>query len=214
MCYLYNVTTTRDAVMVFTKALRDKAGWSEPSFDVYPNTLAPIVRVGEGGQREIVRATWGLPTPPRRHQHPKRELAALAALAGPDEPLRGAVHVLRRTRPRELGAGRKGPERVVRPEPRPAVDVLRGVLAAMEGRTKGARRRAGVRAFRFPDDITERDLEPIHLEAMPAILTTPEEADLWLMGSWDEVEHLQRPLPGNMLVVVEPPAQPKEDSLL
>lgn len=64
MCNLYNVTTTRDAVLQFTKAFRDKAGWNEPSFDVYPNTQAPIVRVGEDGQREIVRATWGMPTPP------------------------------------------------------------------------------------------------------------------------------------------------------
>lgn len=64
MCNLYNVTTTRDAVLQFTKAFHDKAGWNEASFDVYPNTLAPIVRVGEDGQREIVRATWGMPTPP------------------------------------------------------------------------------------------------------------------------------------------------------
>lgn len=64
MCNLYNVTTTRDAVLQFTKAFRDKAGWNEPSFDVYPNTQAPIVRVGEDGQREIVRTTWGMPTPP------------------------------------------------------------------------------------------------------------------------------------------------------
>ena len=64
MCNLYNLTTTRDAVMQFTKAFRDKAGWNEPSVDIYPNTLAPIVRVGDDGQREIVRATWGMPTPP------------------------------------------------------------------------------------------------------------------------------------------------------
>ena len=58
MCNLYNLTTTRDAVVAFTKAFRDKAGWNEPSVDVYPSTLAPIVRVGEDGQREIVPATW------------------------------------------------------------------------------------------------------------------------------------------------------------
>ncbi len=57
-------------------------------------------------------------------------------------------------------------------------------------------------------------VKPIHFKAMPAILTTPEEVDLWLTGSWEEVKHLQRPLPGNMLVVVEPPAKPKEDTLL
>ena len=29
MCNLYNVTTTRDAVMQFTKAFSDKAAWNE-----------------------------------------------------------------------------------------------------------------------------------------------------------------------------------------
>ena len=61
--------------------------------------------------------------------------------------------------------------------------------------------------------MTER-LKPIHEKAMPAILTTPEEVDLWLTGEWDDVRHLQRPLPGNMLVIVEPPAKPQEDTLL
>lgn len=56
-------------------------------------------------------------------------------------------------------------------------------------------------------------VKPIHVKAMPAILTAPEEIDLWLTGSWDEVKHLQRPLPGNMLVEVEPPAKPDEDTL-
>jgi len=64
VCNLYNLTTTRDAVMEFTRAFVDKAGWNEPSFDVYPKTLAPVVRVGTDGKREIVSATWGMPTPP------------------------------------------------------------------------------------------------------------------------------------------------------
>ncbi len=51
----------------------------------------------------------------------------------------------------------------------------------------------------------------IVVEARPAILATPEEVDLWLTGEWDEVSHLQRPLPGSMLVIVEPPAKPKDD---
>ncbi|MBP2551198.1 putative SOS response-associated peptidase YedK [Neorhizobium galegae] len=42
---------------------------------------------------------------------------------------------------------------------------------------------------------------------MPAILTTPEEVDIWLTAPWDEARHLQRPLAANMLVIVPP--QPK-----
>ena len=51
-------------------------------------------------------------------------------------------------------------------------------------------------------------VSPIHQKAMPAILTTPEEVDLWLTAPWNEAKHLQRPLPGNILVILEPPAKP------
>jgi|GEM_PF-6147311 len=51
---------------------------------------------------------------------------------------------------------------------------------------------------------------PIHQKATPAILTTTEEVDLWLTGEWNDVKHLQRPLPANMLVIVEPPKKPMD----
>lgn len=54
-------------------------------------------------------------------------------------------------------------------------------------------------------------VSPIHQKAMPAILTTPEEVETWLTAPWDEARHLQRPLPGNMLVIVPPQANPKPD---
>ncbi|MEO9340747.1 hypothetical protein ABFT80_25370 [Mesorhizobium sp. SB112] len=37
-------------------------------------------------------------------------------------------------------------------------------------------------------------------------MTTAEGINLWLTGRWDEVEHLQRSLPNDMLVIVEPSA--------
>ena len=43
---------------------------------------------------------------------------------------------------------------------------------------------------------------------MPAILTTPEEVDIWLTAPWYEARHMQRPPPANMLVVVAPQPKP------
>jgi putative SOS response-associated peptidase YedK len=43
---------------------------------------------------------------------------------------------------------------------------------------------------------------PIHPNAMPVILTTTEEFDLWLEGESVEALQLQRPLPDGMLDIV------------
>lgn len=223
MCNLYNLTTTRDAVMEFTKAFADKAGWNEPSLDVYPNTLAPIVRVGDDSKREIASATWGMPTPP-------------AYIKGNYDP--GVTNIRNVNSPhwrRWLGPT----SRCVVPftsfaEPDPASKVEGGRVpnawfARNEDRPlmffagfwtpwKGVKKvRDGEREFELYGFLTTSPNEivsPIHQKAMPAILTTPEEVDLWLTGEWNEVKHLQRPVPGNMLIVVEPPAKPKGDLLV
>ena len=45
------------------------------------------------------------------------------------------------------------------------------------------------------------DVAPIHPKAMPVILTTTEEFDLWLEGETTEALKLQRPLPEVLRIV-------------
>ena len=62
MCNLYSVTTNREAMRLIARAMVDGLGNFPELPGIYPDYLAPIIRLNAAGEREAVLGRWGLPS--------------------------------------------------------------------------------------------------------------------------------------------------------
>jgi putative SOS response-associated peptidase YedK len=65
VCNLYSLTKSQDAIRRITKAMRDRTGNLPSLPGIFPDRLAPVVRMTQG-ERELTMMRWGFPPLPRR----------------------------------------------------------------------------------------------------------------------------------------------------
>ena len=220
MCNLYSHTSNRQAIIDLARAFRisERIGNLEPQSGIFPNYLAPIVRPVDG-ERELTLGRWGMPSPSfalkgkaydpgitnirnTKSPHWRRWLSPHSRCVVPFTSFSEYNHA-------------KGPDGKKLGDTWFALDETRPLafFAGIWTNYTSVRRIKGDDGNYRNEEITD-DLygfltcEPnaevgrVHEKAMPVILTTPDEIDLWLTAPWAEAEALQRPLPDGALSIV------------
>lgn len=63
MCNLYSITTNRAAIAALFRVTARYVGNLPPMPGVFPDYLAPVVRIDDD-YREMIMMRWGMPPPP------------------------------------------------------------------------------------------------------------------------------------------------------
>lgn len=205
MCNLYSLTKGQSAIRDLFAVRNDRSG-NLPLFpSIFPDSVAPIVRRGADGERELVTARWGMPGPPQFGGQPVTNIRNVTS-----PHWRGWLGARNRcvvpatsfceyadTKPR------KTPIWFALGEDRPLFAFAglwtrwRGVRGPKSAPVEGEHELYGILTT-----AANAVVAPIHPKAMPVILTTAAEADLWLEGQTPAALALQRPLPDEALAIV------------
>jgi putative SOS response-associated peptidase YedK len=209
MCNLYAMITNQEAIRRMFNVVFDSAG-NLPAFPgIYPDYAAPIVRNSPEG-RELAMARWGMPSPAFALEGKKTDpgVTNIRNAKSPHwrrwlEPEnRCVVPFTSFSEPDPQPDGRRPPVWFACDETRPLV-CFAGIWVLQWTSTRKVKE-GPVTADLYGFLTTEPNAEvgALHPKAMPVILTTAEEVDLWMTAPAAEALMLQRPLPDGTLRIV------------
>lgn len=207
MCNLYSMTKGQQAIRDLARAMVDKSGNMPQLPGIYPDYPAPIVRNGPDG-RELVMARWGMPSPTfvLKNKRTDPGVTNIRNTASPHwRRWLGVEHrcVVPWTSFSEPENGPDGsrPAWFALDASRPLA-FFPGIWATWTSTRKLKEGEVTCDLYGFLTTTPNADVAAVHPKAMPAILTSPEEIELWLTAPIGEALALQRPLPDGSLEIV------------
>lgn len=207
MCNLYSITETREAVIRLFRVGDNRAAAFEPLAAVFPGHTAPVVRMAEDGERELVLLNWGfvLPQPGKAA---KRVSNARSDKVRTSRFWRDSFMARRCLVPVTSFSEPKGRRPAVwhwfgltGEGPRPLF-AFAGLWRSWKGPLKPDAEPVALNVFAFLTTEPNAVVRPIHPTRMPVILDCAEQFETWLEGTPEEACALARPYPADKMRIV------------